>query len=144
MTRLALRRFALLSLVLAAATAGAADFPAPLKTLDLNDGDTVVFLGDSITHQCLYTQYVEDFFYTRYPHKRIRFHNAGIGGAKGWDALQRFDRDVAAYKPKYVTVLLGMNDGATHPSNRPSSGPKGRGEGKEGQRSDKYREWTIN
>jgi lysophospholipase L1-like esterase len=25
--------------------------------------------------------------------------------------LQRFDRDVAAYKPKYVTILLGMNDG---------------------------------
>ena len=25
---------------------------------------------------------------------------------------QRFDRDIAAYKPKYVTILLGMNDGS--------------------------------
>ncbi len=82
-----------------------------LKSLDLQDGDTLVFCGDSITHQCLYTQYVEDFFYTRYPDRKIRFHNAGIGGDKAFDALQRFDRDIAAYKPKYVTILLGMNDG---------------------------------
>ena len=102
-------------LVVSASFAAAADYPAPVKTLDLNDGDCVVFLGDSITHQCLYTQYVEDFFYTRYPHKRIRFHNAGVGGARAWDALQRFDRDVAAYKPKYVTILLGMNDGSYQP-----------------------------
>ena len=92
--------------------------PAPpqFKTLtpaiELADGDTLVFLGDSITHQCLYTQYVEDFFYTRYPQKRLHFHNAGVGGDRAADALTRFDEDVAAYKPKYVTILLGMNDGA--------------------------------
>jgi lysophospholipase L1-like esterase len=83
--------------------------------MDVQDGDTVVFLGDSITHQRLYTQYVEDFFFTRFPDRRVRLHNAGIGGARAWDALQRFDRDVAAYKPKYVTVLLGMNDGSYRP-----------------------------
>ena len=32
--------------------------------------------------------------------------------------MQRFDRDVAAYKPKYVTVLLGMNDGQYQPFNQ--------------------------
>lgn len=89
----------------------------PLAKLDLKSGDSIVFLGDSITHQCLYTQYVEDFFYTRYPEMRLKFHNAGVGGAKAWDALVRFDRDVAAYKPKYVTVLLGMNDGQYQPFN---------------------------
>lgn len=92
--------------------------PAPVQTLELADGDCVVFLGDSITHQRLYTQYVEDFFYTRFPNKRITFHNAGVGGARAWDALQRFDEDVAAYKPKYVTVLLGMNDGGVQPFNQ--------------------------
>jgi lysophospholipase L1-like esterase len=90
-------------------------FPSPLARLDVQDGDTVVFLGDSITHQRLYTQYVENFFFTRYPDRRVRLHNAGIGGARAWDALRRFDRDVAAYKPKYVTVLLGMNDGSYRP-----------------------------
>lgn len=83
--------------------------------LELQDGDTIVFLGDSITHQSLFTQYVEDFFYTRLPGLRIRIHNSGVGGAKASDALQRFDRDVAAYKPKYVAVLLGMNDGGVKP-----------------------------
>lgn len=93
------------------------ELPTPVTKLDLQDGDTLVFLGDSITHQCLYTQYVEDYFYTRYPKLRIKFHNAGVGGAKALDALARFDRDVAAYKPKYVTVLLGMNDGRYVPYN---------------------------
>ncbi|HEY2588756.1 MAG TPA: SGNH/GDSL hydrolase family protein [Tepidisphaeraceae bacterium] len=79
--------------------------------IDLKDGDTVVFLGDSITHQCLYTQYLEDYFYTRFPGVHVRFHNAGVGGDRAADALARFDMDVAAYKPKYVTILLGMNDG---------------------------------
>lgn len=87
----------------------------PLAKLDLQDGDSIVFLGDSITHQCLYTQYVEDFFYTRFPEMRLKIHNAGVGGARAWDALQRFDDDVAAYKPKYVTILLGMNDGTYRP-----------------------------
>ncbi len=90
-------------------------FAKPLARLQLQDGDSIVFLGDSITHQRLYTQYVEDYFYTRLPHMRLKLHNSGVGGARAWDALQRFDDDVAAYKPKYVTVLLGMNDGTYIP-----------------------------
>lgn len=112
-------RIAMIILFAAAVTVpvavGAAEWKAPLASMDLQDGDGVVFLGDSITHQCLYTQYVEDYFYTRMPHRRLRLHNAGVGGAQAWDALERFDRDVAAYKPKYVTVLLGMNDGHYQP-----------------------------
>jgi lysophospholipase L1-like esterase len=83
----------------------------PLAQLELKDGDSIVFLGDSITHQCLYTQYVEDYFYTRFPKMRLKIHNAGVGGSRAWDAHFRFDQDIASYKPKYVTVLLGMNDG---------------------------------
>ncbi len=90
----------------------AAEHKTPVTSVELNDGDTLVFLGDSITHQCLYTQYVEDYYYTRYPKRKIRFHNAGVSGDKATHALRRFDRDVAAFKPKYVTVLLGMNDGS--------------------------------
>ncbi len=89
--------------------------PQAFKTLvdrvEMKDGDTWVFLGDSITHQCQYTQYVENFYYTRYPKMKVRFHNAGVGGDRAADALARFDADVASYKPKYVTILLGMNDG---------------------------------
>ncbi len=88
-----------------------ADFPALMPRIELKDGDTVVFLGDSITHQCLYTQYVETYCFTRYPGSRIRFHNSGVGGDRAVDALGRFERDVAAFDPDYVTILLGMNDG---------------------------------
>lgn len=77
----------------------------------LKTGDAVVFLGDSITHQRLYTQYIEDFFITRFPNIQLHFHNAGIGGDKAWDALQRLDRDVLSKDPALVTILLGMNDG---------------------------------
>jgi lysophospholipase L1-like esterase len=90
-------------------------FAAIAPKIDLKDGDTFVFLGDSITHQCLYTQYVEDYFYTRFPTRRIRFHNAGVSGDKAQNALDRFDEDVAAYHPKYVSILIGMNDGEYKP-----------------------------
>ena len=96
----------------AAAPAEKPKFKKIYGKVELKDGDTFVFLGDSITHQCLYTQYVEDYFYTRMPKVRIHFHNAGVGGDRAQNALDRFDDDVAAFKPKYVTILLGMNDGA--------------------------------
>jgi len=99
----------LLSLTFAAsAQAQKETTPLPFNP---QDGEAVVFLGDSITHQCLYTQYLENFFITRYPDRRIHFHNAGVSGDKAGDALARFEHDVAALKPDYVTILLGMNDG---------------------------------
>lgn len=73
--------------------------------------DTVVFAGDSITHQCIYTQFVENFLYTRYHDLQLRCFNTGISGDKALDLLNRFDEDVAFKKPQWVTVLLGMNDG---------------------------------
>ena len=88
------------------------DFKLIPRKLDVAENATIVLLGDSITHQCLYTQYFEDYIYTRYPKFKMRIHNAGIGGDRCSDALVRFDEDVAKYKPKYVSILLGMNDGS--------------------------------
>ncbi|HBV62665.1 MAG TPA: hypothetical protein DEF45_06545 [Rhodopirellula sp.] len=84
------------------------EFSWPRKT---EQDALVVFLGDSITHQGLYTQYLENFFYTRYPDLGLRFRNAGVAGDSVADALARFDLDVASHHPDYVTVLFGMNDG---------------------------------
>lgn len=86
--------------------------PAPPRGLGLKDGDRFIFIGDSITHQCLYTQYVENFFFTRYPDKHLHFRNAGVSGDKAHDALNRFDEDIASFYPTVATILLGMNDGA--------------------------------
>jgi lysophospholipase L1-like esterase len=85
---------------------------AAAKGLDLKDGDRWIFIGDSITHQCGYTQFVENFYATRYPEKNITFRNAGISGDRAADVLDRWEDDVAAFKPTVATVLLGMNDGA--------------------------------
>ena len=73
--------------------------------------DVIVFAGDSITHQCMYTQYIENFLYTRYHDKNLHLYNSGISGNKAIDMLNRFDDDLAFQKPQWVTILLGMNDG---------------------------------
>ena len=105
------------TVLLALAGFAAGQSPSPqvaLKppALNLKDGDRWVFIGDSITHQCQYTQYVENFYFTRHPEKRIHFRNAGISGDRAADVLNRFDDDIAAFKPTIATVLLGMNDGS--------------------------------
>ena len=110
------RHIAILFLaIILTTTAVAQDFTKTLRPIRLEDGDTLVFLGDSITHQCLYTQYVEDYYYTRYPDRRINIRNAGVSGDIAGDALTRFDEDIAKFKPKYVTILIGMNDGGYTP-----------------------------
>ena len=103
--------FILFLAVVVALSSFGADYEATLGAVVLEDGDSFVFIGDSITHQCLYTQYVEDYFYTRHPDKRIRFHNAGVSGDQAVDVLRRFDDDIASFKPKYASILIGMNDG---------------------------------
>jgi lysophospholipase L1-like esterase len=87
----------------------------------LKDGDRVVFYGDSITEQRLYTSYVEHYVLTRYPERRVSFVNTGWGGDKvtgndcapcsGVGGLARLKRDVIDHRPTVVTLLFGMNDG---------------------------------
>ncbi len=82
----------------------------------LHDGDRVVFYGDSITAQRLYTRFMEDFVLTRYPQMHVTFWNAGIpgdtvyGGYTG-DLPARLKRDVFPHQPTVITIMLGMNDG---------------------------------
>src|SRR5205809_4048819 len=88
---------------------------ARAETFALRDGDRVVFYGDSITDQRLYTTFVEDYVVTRFPHEKIRFIHSGWGGDRvsgggGGPIDLRLDRDVIAYKPTVMTVMLGMND----------------------------------
>jgi len=88
----------------------------------LKAGETLLFLGDSITHQCLYTRYVALFYMTRYPAVPLHFYNSGVGGDQAADALKRFEYDVAALQPACVTVLLGMNDARYRPLGEPQFG----------------------
>jgi lysophospholipase L1-like esterase len=88
----------------------------------LKDGDRVSFYGDSITEQKLYTSDVEEFVLTRFPPWRVSFTHSGVGGDKvsggrAGPVDLRLERDVFAYQPTVVTVMLGMNDGYTRPNN---------------------------
>ena len=78
----------------------------------LRKNDRVVFLGDSITEQHLYTNYVESYLATRYPELNLTFFNAGWGGDRAPGGAQRLERDVLSLKPTVVTICYGMNDGS--------------------------------
>jgi lysophospholipase L1-like esterase len=75
------------------------------------DGDRVIVLGDSITEQHLYSNYLEMWTVTRFPTWHITFRNVGIGGDRSTGGNSRFQRDIAAFKPTAMTVDFGMNDG---------------------------------
>src|ERR1043166_2646144 len=81
----------------------------------LKDGDRVVFYGDSITDQRLYTTFVETYAVTRFPKMKLHFFHSGVGGDRvsgGWGGPidTRLERDVFAYHPTVMTIMLGMND----------------------------------
>ncbi|MBO7721448.1 MAG: SGNH/GDSL hydrolase family protein [Kiritimatiellae bacterium] len=97
-------KFAVFAAALLAALFSAAKVP------EFKNGDTVVFFGDSITHGGFYHKYLADFYRTRYPDRRIRFINSGIGGDTAAGALSRVDVDVREWNPACVFIHFGMND----------------------------------
>lgn len=86
----------------------------------LQDGQTVVFIGDSITdcgrrgerapYGDGYVKAAIDLLAARYPERRIAFHNKGIGGNTIEDLRGRWQDDVLALKPDWVSVKIGIND----------------------------------
>ncbi|NQT12692.1 MAG: SGNH/GDSL hydrolase family protein [Planctomycetes bacterium] len=74
------------------------------------DGETVCFLGDSITHGRQYHSMIYAYYLTRFPDCTIHFVNAGIAGDSAGGALGRLDDDVISKSPSTVVVMLGMND----------------------------------
>jgi len=120
---------ALLAVVGLASSALAGDFI-------IHNNDRVVFLGDSITEQKLYSTYLEAYALTRHPDWKLTFRNVGWGGDTAWlrqrtrtdenvlfkaepdgqqkmveEAVKRgLERDVLPLKPTVVTIDFAMND----------------------------------
>lgn len=82
----------------------------------LKSGDTILFYGDSLTDQRLYSTFAETYAVTRFPNLDLKFVHSGWGGDRvsggnGGAIDVRLTRDVYPYKPTVMTIMLGMNDG---------------------------------
>jgi lysophospholipase L1-like esterase len=83
---------------------------AQAQDFALKDGDTVVFLGDSITAAQTYGKIIENYTLLRFPERKVRFINAGRGGDTAAGGLARLDKDVLDRGATVLTVAYGVND----------------------------------
>lgn len=87
--------------------------------------DRIVFAGDSVTDMGStnpvgeglfeglgksYVRVIENMLVSWYPELNIRVTNSGISGNTSRDLLNRFERDVLALKPNWVSICIGIND----------------------------------
>jgi len=86
----------------------------------IQDGQQFLFIGDSIT-DCGrrgegapfgngYVKIAIDLITARYPERRIRYRNEGISGNTVADLHARWDADVIAHQPDWLSVKIGIND----------------------------------
>ena len=111
-----IRHIFILACIFFASASAQAQQTAQANDFAIVDGDRVVFYGDSITEQRLYTTDIETFVLTRFPDRKVSFFHSGVGGDKVSGGKYgpidlRLHRDVFDHKPTVVTIMLGMNDG---------------------------------
>jgi len=81
---------------------------------------TYVALGDSVTQGCMqhqvyeyeliYHQVCKRYLQQHFPGTVLHTINAGVGGDTAMRSLDRWERDVAAFRPDLITILFGHND----------------------------------
>lgn len=86
----------------------------------VQDGQTYLFQGDSITdcgrrnadtpmgsgYALMFTEIVTAL----YPDRKINFINRGISGDTTKDLIRRWDDDMVALQPDWMSILIGIND----------------------------------
>ncbi|WP_162555921.1 SGNH/GDSL hydrolase family protein [Reichenbachiella versicolor] len=82
---------------------------AQLKPI-FQDGQTVSFIGNSITQDGRYHMLIHAFHATRFPSQKVKFINAGVSGDVAGGMINRFEKDVLVYNPDYSLLMTGMND----------------------------------
>ena len=85
---------------------------ANLQAFELEDGDTFVFLGDSITQAGTSPHgYITLFeLFCGVNGYEVEIVNAGISGHKSNDMLARLEEDVLSHNPDWVSISCGVND----------------------------------
>jgi len=86
--------------------------PPSAKGFMLKSGDTIVFLGDSITQGASGAQgYITLFnLFCAANGYDVKSVNAGISGHKSNDMLKRLQKDVLDRHPTWVGISCGVND----------------------------------
>jgi lysophospholipase L1-like esterase len=84
------------------------------------NGQKILFIGDSITdcgrrdqsapYGSGYMSLVRAMTLARYPDMGLRFENRGIGGNTVRHLAERWDADVIAEQPDWLSVMIGIND----------------------------------
>lgn len=80
------------------------------ESKNFESGNTICFLGDSITHGGQFHEFLQLFYATRYPNIALTFHNCGIAGDNAEGMSYRFKNDVLVHNPTHVFLMTGMND----------------------------------
>src|SRR6266568_1449230 len=80
----------------------------------------IVFIGDSITEADRlttaapygngYVNMVRNFLLARYPERNLTVVNKGVGGDTVRDLDRRWEADVIAERPNWLSVCIGIND----------------------------------
>ena len=88
--------------------------------MTLQDGDIVVFAGDSTTDAEKattadglgngYVRLIRDALYAFRPEEEFRIINAGVSGNTSAHLLARWEKDVLSAKPNVVFCMIGIND----------------------------------
>ena len=91
-----------------------------MNNLLFESGDKVLFIGDSITdcgrrdaHAPLghgYVRKITELITAKYPERDITYINKGIGGDIVEGLENRWDPDVIAEAPKWLSVKIGINN----------------------------------
>ncbi|MBU2495001.1 MAG: SGNH/GDSL hydrolase family protein [Candidatus Omnitrophica bacterium] len=84
------------------------------------NGETIVFIGDSITdcgrrdqffpYGNGYAKMAVNLITARYPEKSFTYFNRGIGGDNVEGLHNRWHDDLILLKPDWVSILIGIND----------------------------------
>jgi len=91
----------------------------------LEKNDRLIMAGDSVTdcgrlRESLpggwgsfgdgYVNFVDGFLAAMYPELHLLIGNAGVSGNDIVDLQERYEKDVLAYEPNWVSVMIGIND----------------------------------
>ncbi|TSB47291.1 SGNH/GDSL hydrolase family protein [Alkalicoccobacillus porphyridii] len=82
--------------------------------------DKLILIGDSITENGRfedpedvgigYASFIHHYLTVKHPEAKLQILNKGISGDRITDLEARWDRDVLAHKPDWVSISIGIND----------------------------------